>query len=203
MTARTNGPSGTKDAWRRRVLAARRALSPQALAARDAALVAGAVAAALSVDGPVCAYLPVGTEPGGAGLVDALAAAGIEVLLPVVPREAPVPPAAGPLDWARHDGVLRDGPLGLREPAGTRLGPAAVAEASLVLVPALAVDRTGTRLGRGGGFYDRTLPLATGRVVALVGEGELVDEALPAEAHDRPVDAALLPAGLVTLGKPG
>lgn len=220
MTARANDPAGDKSAWRRRLLAARKALPPEARTARDRALRASAVELARSLGagpspagaatpdgsgvaslprearrGPVCAYLPIGTEPGGSGLPDALANAGVEVWLPVVPA------TPGPLDWAPHDGGVAPGPLGLREPTGARLGPSAIARAALVLVPALAVDRRGVRLGRGGGFYDRTLPLATGLLVALLGDGELVDE-LPADPHDRPVAAVLLPgAGLVTLGK--
>jgi 5-formyltetrahydrofolate cyclo-ligase len=63
----------------------------------------------------------------------------------------------------------------------------------LMLVPALAVDRTGMRLGRGGGSYDRTLARAgTALTVALLHDGELVDH-VPAEAHDRPVRATVTP----------
>lgn len=215
MTARGNDPTVGPPAWwsgvdspgqsdgdialrkqglRRLLLAARRALSPEAVAERDHALTAAAVGLATGVAGPIGAYLPIGSEPGGPHFVDALAAAGVEVLLPVVA-------GSGPLDWARHDGWLERGPLGLREPAGPRLGPDAITFATLVLVPAVAVDRRGVRLGRGGGFYDRTLASTTGLVVAVVGNGELV-ERLPASAHDQPVPAALLPdAGLVVLGK--
>jgi len=70
-----------------------------------------------------------------------------------------------------------------------------------VLVPALAVDRRGVRLGRGGGFYDRSLPLCApgARLVAVVRDEEVVDE-LPAEPHDVPMTHALTPgAGLIAL----
>ena len=80
--------------------------------------------------------------------------------------------------------------------------PSAIADASVVFVPALAVDRAGARLGRGAGFYDRTLPLAgpTARLVAVIRDDELVDE-LPAEPHDVPMTHALTPrGGLVELG---
>jgi 5-formyltetrahydrofolate cyclo-ligase len=76
---------------------------------------------------------------------------------------------------------------------------------ALVLVPGLAVDRSGTRLGRGAGHYDRSLPQVRAGVptVMVLNDEELVD-VLPAEPHDRPVTAALLPgAGHVVLGKNG
>ena len=81
-----------------------------------------------------------------------------------------------------------------------RLGPHAVRRARLVLLPALAADRRGVRLGQGGGFYDRTLPLVDADVplVVVLDDGELVDE-LPAELHDRRVTAALLPESGVTM----
>lgn len=143
-----------------------------------------------------CGYWPVGTEPGSAALLDVLRARGWRVLLPVVPP-------SGPLDWAEYRGAgsLRRGPFGLREPAGPRLGETAVAGAALLLVPALAVDRAGVRLGRGGGHYDRTLPLVVPGtpVIAVVRDEELID-VLPRAAHDMPVTAVLTPQrGLLTL----
>ena len=145
----------------------------------------------------VCTYLPVGTEPGSQAMVDRLHDLCDEVLLPVV---------AGPdraLLWARYvPGELVTGRLGLREPARPRLPPQSVADADLVLVPALAVDRAGVRLGRGGGFYDRTLPLCRpgARLVAVVRDCEVLD-ALPADPHDVRMTHALTPAGgLIALG---
>ncbi|NMH98473.1 5-formyltetrahydrofolate cyclo-ligase [Pseudonocardia acidicola] len=190
-------PAG-KRAWRRRLLAARRALSDEERAARAAALAAAGVRLTAGIDAPVCAYLPVGVEPGSVAGLDALRATGHEVLLPVVPD------ADGPLDWARYDGpdTLADGPLGLRQPTGPRLGVNSITRAGIVLIPALAADRRGVRLGRGGGYYDRTLPLARPDtpLVVLLNDEELVPE-LPAEPHDVRVTAALLPgAGVVRLG---
>ncbi len=184
-----------KARWRERIRAARRARDGQ-LRARDAAsLTATVLDLAARVGGPVCAFLPVDVEPWEAAGVEALRAAGHEVLLPVVVRRG------APLDWARYTGPdgLAPAPFGLREPAGPRLGPDAVGRARLVLVPALAVDRRGVRLGQGGGFYDRTLPRAAAGVplVAVLGEGELVD-ALPAAPYDRRVTAAVLPGRGVT-----
>ena len=183
-----------KWALRRRVMAARRAL-PAAVREAEAAALA---ATALPVEPPnaVCAYWPVGGELGSPELLDSLLRRGCRVLLPLIsPR--------GPLDWAEYAGPasLRAGPLGLREPAGPALGPAAIATAALVLVPALAVDRHGIRLGRGGGHYDRTLPLARPGVplVAIVRDDEVL-ASVPAQPHDVPVTAALTPGqGLFAL----
>lgn len=190
-----------KNRWRTALVSARRALPADERAARAAALAAAAVDVAATTGGPVCAYLPIGSEPGSPELVAALHRAGHEVLLPVVPAEP------GPLDWAAYTGPrsLGEGPLGLREPTGERLGPEAIARARLVLVPGLAVDRRGVRLGRGAGYYDRTLQLAAPDVpiIIVLNDEELVDR-LPAEPHDRPVTGALLSgAGLVTLGNNG
>ena len=108
------------------------------------------------------------------------------------------------LDWAVYDGPGRlvRARRGLLEPAGERLGRDAVATADVVLTPGLAVDRTGMRLGQGGGCYDRALgrvPVGT-FTCTLLYDGELVDE-VPAAAHDRPVTAAVTPAGLTRLSR--
>jgi 5-formyltetrahydrofolate cyclo-ligase len=87
------------------------------------------------------------------------------------------------------------------EPAGPRLGLEAVATADVVLTPGLAVDRTGMRLGRGGGCYDRALgrvPVGT-FVCTLLYDGEVLD-AVPSAGHDRRVTAAVTPSGLTTFG---
>jgi 5-formyltetrahydrofolate cyclo-ligase len=147
----------------------------------------------------VAAYVPIGAEPGGPGLPDALAGMlGQEgrVLLPVVLPDLD-------LDWAAYHGPysLTPGPHGLREPSGRRLGPDSVATAEMVVVPAVAVDARGNRLGRGGGSYDRALTRVPAQtlVVALLHDGEVVEE-LPDEPHDRRVDAVITPgAGLVML----
>jgi 5-formyltetrahydrofolate cyclo-ligase len=191
-----------KEALRARLLGARRALTPEqrATAAEDLRGHVLELAQELR-DGPVCAYLPIGAEPGSVALLDGLRSAGRSVLLPVVP------PRPGPLDWAAYTGraSLGPGPLGLCEPTTPRLGPAALRTAVLVLVPALAVDRAGRRLGRGGGYYDRTLGAVPPGVpvVALLHDGELLDE-VPADPHDRPVTGVALPtSGSIATGNNG
>jgi 5-formyltetrahydrofolate cyclo-ligase len=184
-----------KSAWRARVIASRRQV-PAEVRAAEAVALAGRVRA---LSGTVCAYWPVGLEPGSPLMLDALLDAGCRVLLPVV-----VPGAV--LDWAVYrgtDSVVTSG-SGLRalEPLGPRLGPVAVAEAATVLVPALAVDRQGVRLGRGAGYYDRSLVLASAGVakVAVVRDEELVPR-LPRAPHDVLMTAALTPsAGFTPLG---
>jgi 5-formyltetrahydrofolate cyclo-ligase len=71
----------------------------------------------------------------------------------------------------------------------------ALQQAEVVVVPALAADRTGVRLGRGRGYYDRALTRSVGRIVAVVYDDELMP-ALPSEPHDRRVDEVLQPSGL-------
>jgi len=170
----------------RRALLSRRAALPALERERIAAT---AVEVLLPrVHGPVAAYLSVGTEPGTGPLLEALA--GHDVLLPVLLPD-------GDLDWSRAGNGVAPGPHGLLEPCGPRLGRDAIGSCVLVVVPALAVDRAGYRLGRGGGSYDRVLARTRAEVVALLHDGEAVT-ALPVEPHDRPVTAFLTPGrGLV------
>lgn len=176
-----------KKEWRARLRAGRSALSESRIT--DGSSRITVVAATLALGPTVAAYIPVGREPGGSGLIDALAARA-RVLLPVTPVEP------GPLDWAEYDGALAEGAYRLLEPTGPRLGPDAVLRATTVLLPALGVSRTGVRIGRGAGYYDRSLGAFTGRRVAVVYDDEVVDS-LPAEPTDVPVDAALTPSGLI------
>jgi 5-formyltetrahydrofolate cyclo-ligase len=175
-------PKMDKSARRAHFLSDRRSLSVTVRAGFDAAVVqlvdAVVRGGATSV---VAAYAPLPGEPGGGGLLPALRAAGVRVLLPVLRADLD-------LDWAVHDGPLRPGRFGLSDPTG----PAAdVRDADLVLVPALAVDVAGNRLGKGGGSYDRALARVTAPTIALLYPGERID-ALPTEPHDRPVSGAVV-----------
>jgi 5-formyltetrahydrofolate cyclo-ligase len=190
----------SKSELRATILRTRRELPPETRA-EEAAELRAAIAALVHADQTVCAYVPIGSEPGSLEMLDAIVAAGAAVLLPVARSDSSGNPQ--PLDWAGYAaGELVEGAFGLREPAPPWLPADTVASASLVLVPALAVDRAGVRLGRGAGFYDRTLALAdpTARLVAVVRDDELL-ESLPAEDHDVPMTHALTPGrGLVALG---
>jgi 5-formyltetrahydrofolate cyclo-ligase len=143
----------------------------------------------------VVAYAAVGTEPPTRPLLVALVARGTRVLLPVVSD-------AGGLGWGEllDWSELVPSPMGLLEPAATPQATAAAREADLLLVPAVAVDRAGHRLGRGGGYFDRWLTeRPAGRIVAVVYDDEVLDE-VPHEPHDCRVDAALTPGGVIQLG---
>ncbi|MEV5838366.1 5-formyltetrahydrofolate cyclo-ligase [Nocardia sp. NPDC052112] len=177
-----------KHAWRAEIIA-RRAAMTSADQASEARELAHSVTE-LDVPAWVCAYVPVRGEPGSTAMLTALRAAGARVLLPVTG-----PP--GPLQWAEFTGAdaLRRAEFGLLEPVGAVLADA-ITLAELILVPALAVDRRGVRLGRGAGYYDRTLPAArpTARLIAVVRDDELLDR-LPEEPHDLRMGWALTPRG--------
>nr|WP_308363433.1 MULTISPECIES: 5-formyltetrahydrofolate cyclo-ligase [unclassified Streptomyces] len=190
-----------KAALRRELLAARRGLTPEACEAAARALSRSALALPeLSGARTVAAYVSVGTEPGTRELLDGLRAAGKQVLLPVLLPD-------NDLDWAAYEGpgslaeAAHPGKMRLLEPAGPRLGPDAVTGADAVLLPGLAVDARGMRLGRGGGSYDRVLARleragAHPALVVLLYDEEVVAR-VPEEPHDHPVQAVATPSGVV------
>ena len=189
---------GTKSGLRAELLGNRVTMAPQARAdagraLRDALLPVPEVEMA----GTVAAYVSVGPEPDTRGLLFALWKRGTYVLLPRLLPD-------GDLDWASYEGPdsLAPGPRGCLEPTEPPRGPGAVASADVVVTPAVAVDGTGMRLGRGGGSYDRALARVGPAIltVALLYDDELVS-AVPAEPHDRRVRAAVTPSrGLVRFG---
>jgi 5-formyltetrahydrofolate cyclo-ligase len=132
----------------------------------------------------VAAYVSVGREPGTGPLLDGLLSLGKRVILPLLQPD-------NDLDWAVHDGRLVSASRGLLEPEGRPLGFDAIATADVVIVPGLAVDPTGMRMGRGGGSYDRALgrvPVGTFTCVLLNSEEVLPQ--VPRDSHDRRVSAA-------------
>lgn len=188
-----------KAALRERLLAARRSVADD-VRAGEARSLTEHLDAAVSNESTVCAYVPMDAEPGSIEMLDLLLRRTGRVLLPVARATADNSPVA--LQWGEYrPGRLVAARFGLLEPAEPWLPATTLAEANVVLVPALAVDRTGVRLGRGRGFYDRTLvhrdPQA--RLIAVVRDQELLDE-LPQEPHDVPMTHALTPGrGLVEL----
>jgi len=167
----------------------------------------------------IAAYIAAPGEPDVAAIRAVVRAAGGVVLLPV-------PLADRTLDWAHDDGHYRpDGRYPIEVPAGRVVGSGAAGLLAhgirMILVPALAVDGSGARLGQGGGYYDRLLSqlarpvtpvgrsrdtaaghasAAEVRVVAVVRDEELLPEgSVPIEAHDRRMHAVLTPTRFVRL----
>jgi 5-formyltetrahydrofolate cyclo-ligase len=133
----------------------------------------------------VATYLSFGTEPSTTGFITSLLRDGIEVLVPrVLPN--------GTLAWFRWDGVsATTSSLGMKEPDESKLQASSIKQADLLMIPALAVDRIGNRLGRGKGYFDRELSVLSGsRVFAVCFEDEVL-ETLPRENHDQRVSGVV------------
>ncbi len=188
-----------KRAVRNRILAGRAARSE-----RDRAR-AGEELARVVTDLPavnnarcVAAYVSREGEPSTHRLLDALFGRGVRILLPVIGEGARLTHG-----WAEYTGaadLVERSPGRPLEPSGTDLGPTAVAAADVVLLPALAVDTSGTRLGYGAGWYDKALiHVRRGTpLVALVYDDEILDAGsapLPRGPHDRSVGSAATPRG--------
>lgn len=91
------------------------------------------------------------------------------------------------------------------QPSGPVLGADTLKKADLILVPALAASTDGTRLGQGGGWYDRTLPhrCPTAPVVAIIFDDEVLEPGqIPLEAHDVPIDAIITPTRTIRVTRP-
>lgn len=141
----------------------------------------------------IAAYLATTHEPQTRAFLRAAHADGARILLPVSRSD-------GLLDWAPYDGDDEDADLmGMPTPTTEVLGPIAINEVDLILVPAAAVDASGARMGWGRGYYDRTLGSMDRRppVYAVVFDSEVVD-AVPHEAHDAPVDGVVTPTRTIT-----
>jgi 5-formyltetrahydrofolate cyclo-ligase len=140
----------------------------------------------------VAAYEPLRTEPGSPQLLAALHERAVRVLVPITQSDRD-------LDWTLWTPQRDAAPLAIGDPGD--LGPAAIGSADAVLVPALAVANDGTRLGRGGGSYDRALARRGPHSVlaALVFADEIV-ATLPSDPWDVAVDAAVSPDGWHALG---
>ena len=189
------GPAPGKAGLRGRIAAARASLpDAERVAAgrliRDHVLEMPQVTSA----GTIAAYYSVGTEPDTRGLIFALWKRGSYVVLPVLLPD-------GDLDWASYEGPesLAPGPRGVLQPVEPVRGIGTVARADVVLVPALAVDVHGRRLGRGGGSYDRALARVGPQVptIALLYDSELLPS-VPAEEHDQSVRAVARPEQGIT-----
>ncbi len=173
----------------RHVLRARRR---EIVAARDLAADAEAIAVVvaglpLRRAGTALSYESLPHEPPTTALNAALRAAGHRVLVPITLPDMR-------LDWCDPTDPDR-APLGIDSPRA----------ADLAIIPALAVDTAGTRLGQGGGCYDRVLPMLRPGcpVLALLHPGEHTDEPLPRDPHDVPVTSVVTALGVAPVGTPG
>ena len=131
----------------------------------------------------VMAYIGVGSEPDTTGLINVLRSGGITVVLPRVEGDRIVA--------ARHQpgSDLIIGRYGIPTPTGSAVDPATI---DVVVVPGLAFTRGGHRLGQGGGFYDRFLPLlrSDATTIGACFREQLVEH-LATEPHDRIVDLVI------------
>ncbi|WP_227010258.1 5-formyltetrahydrofolate cyclo-ligase [Pelagibius marinus] len=145
----------------------------------------------------VSAYWPMGDEIDPRPLMDALAGRGHRLALPAIRA------AGQPLDFRawRPGDALQPAGFGTREP----LSGAEELRPGLLLVPLLAFDGAGYRLGYGGGFYDRSLALLRKAgdtlAVGLAYAGQQV-AAVPREVTDQPLDLVVTERGVVTPGAP-
>lgn len=156
---------------RRRELAASRDLTADALALGEHLDALPPGAAPRSTPGTILSYESLPHEPPTTAINATLRARGHRVLVPITLPDMQ-------LDWCDLDGPGRS-PFGITAPA----------HADLVLAPGLAVDTTGTRMGQGGGCYDRVLPMlrAGTPVIVLLHPGEHTSDRLPSEPHDIPI----------------
>lgn len=137
-------------------------------------------------------FLGVGTEPDTARLFAPLLEQGKRIALPrMLPgRQMEVRLYCPERPLVKH-------PFGISEPdEGCPLIPAQGID--LALVPALCYDRRGFRLGMGGGYYDRWLERYSGPTVGLCRQA-LLQDTLPTEPHDRPVDVVITPAAVLNI----
>ena len=146
----------------------------------------------------VALYISGSFEPGTHVIRSALAARGVNVLLSVIN-------SSGQLEWFDDPAP----PSERRSPRHTVTSisapwRSALDEVSVLLVPALAVDTLGRRLGRGSGCYDTVLGSLGPNMLTLaaVYEREVFDaavEPVPAECHDVPIDAVITPSRVLRL----
>lgn len=171
---------------RRTMSSSERARASEGFTARLEELVGTTGAESLSC------YLSMPDEPDTRPFVAWAEARGIRVLFPVTRED-------GLLDWTvGEDETELRGLHGMPEPAGELLGPMAINDVDLILVPAAAVDAEGVRLGWGRGYFDKTLGSMRKcpPVYAIVYDGEVLDS-VPREVHDQPVDGAVTPTRII------
>lgn len=174
-------PQTSKDQLRASVQRARRQMPPQELANRNEHLCTHVAALLSTMNAPrIAAYVPLPTEPGGPQLIDTVHNHSSELYLPRSNADRS-------LSWGRYSGPksLHRGAFKIPEPTSAPFGSSILHSLDLILVPALAVDKAGYRLGKGAGYYDRALQGCRTPTATLVFSNEIVNT-LPLERHDIP-----------------
>jgi 5-formyltetrahydrofolate cyclo-ligase len=189
-----------KNALRQQVIARRDAL-PAARRAAASTAIAARVAGMRDWGEARCvlAYMSMGSEFDTAALIRAILDAGRWLSLPRVNK------SARRLDLYRVHDTGRDlvsGTWGIREPDPERCEPLDGADVDLVLVPGVAFDARGGRLGYGGGYYDRLLPGVLPHAVRIAAAfQEQLVERVPLEDHDAVMDFVVTDAASYAAGK--
>ncbi|WP_199711131.1 5-formyltetrahydrofolate cyclo-ligase [Tessaracoccus antarcticus] len=188
-------PTAPKDALRRGILLQRTRVADSTWASEDAARTAWLLGALGKGPATVALYASRPGEPGTRTAITTLHDAGWLVLLPRLGRRP---------DWAIFGGWEQMGPGwgGIPEPTTPPLGAAALARADVVVAACLAVAQDGTRVGTGGGWYDRALPhRRPGTPVWVLARTQELFRRAPHAPHDIPVDGALTQDGFFACGE--
>jgi len=140
----------------------------------------------------ISCYLSSNSEPNTRPFANWAAEQGIRVLFPISRED-------GLLDWTvgnNEDEI--EGLSGAPEAVGELLGPIAINDVDLIIVPAAAVDASGLRMGWGRGYFDKTLGSMEKcpPVYAVVFDGEYLEQ-VPREVHDHPVNGLVTPTRII------
>ncbi len=141
----------------------------------------------------IACFLSTPMEPNTRPFINWAEAQGIRVLFPISRDD-------GLLDWTvGEESVETEGLHGMPEAVGELLGPIAINDVDLIIVPAASVDESGMRMGWGRGYFDKTLGSMENcpPVYAVIFDNEFVDE-VPREVHDQPVNGVVTPTRILT-----
>lgn len=170
---------------RRRALGRRGALSPETRAAYSRSICRRLQSLPeLRRAKTVLSYMAMPSEADLAALHEVLWAAGVRLCFPVTRGQGQMEAVA-----CGRSGPWNKGAFGIREPAGEEVVPPEDIDA--VLVPCVAFDELGTRLGHGGGYYDRYLPMCTQARILALAFPEQIEGSLPTDEHDFPIPTVL------------
>ena len=177
-----------KSELRKKFIAARKAMTPVEHLVLDGAIAARLLASEEFAEADVVAgYASDGNEVNIRSVLENALILGKKIALV---RYNEAKKSYEPVEIHSFQEDLEPAKFGLLEPKAG-LETAVLSEKSLWLIPAVAFDRTGTRLGRGGGFYDRMLAEYPGRKVGVFYQHQYSDELLPCAEHDQKLALAV------------